>query len=211
MFPKEGFMMVKSAATSLESGMKVRLNDELPDYPDFVQGVRRAPSRGYKLTDDQAQTALHNALRYIPARHHAAVAHEFMEELLNYGRIYGYRYRPAGAIRGKPLDEYKGRCMEGRALQVMIDNNLDFDVGLYPYELVTYGESGQVFQNWMQYRLVKQYLEILEPDMTLVIHSGHPLGLFRSTPTSPRVINTNGLWSVNTTTRKIGRPRLPWG
>jgi urocanate hydratase len=139
--------MGKGFNTSLESGMKVRLNDELPDYPEFVPGIRRAPDRGYKLTEEQARVALQNALRYIPKRHHAVLAPEFMEELLTRGRIYGYRYRPQGAIRGKPIDEYKGKCMETRALQVMIDNNLDFDVGLYPYELVTYGESGQVFQN----------------------------------------------------------------
>lgn len=116
-----------------------------------------------------------------------------MEELSTYGRIYAYRYRPEGPIRGKSIDEYRGRCLEAKALQVMIDNNLDFDVALYPYELVTYGESGQVFQNWLQYRLVKKYLEILESDQTLVIHSGHPLGIFKSFPHTPRVINTNGL------------------
>lgn len=177
----------------LESGMKIRLDDELPPYPPFVPGVRRAPSRGYRLSREQASVALQNALRYIPERFHDVLAPEFADELLTYGRIYGYRYRPCGAIKGKPIDEYRGKCLEGRALQVMIDNNLDFDVALYPYELVTYGESGQVFQNWMQYRLVKKYLEALEPDQTLVIHSGHPMGAFRSTLDAPRVINTNGL------------------
>lgn len=179
--------------SDLKSAMKVRLDDELPEYPSFAQGIRRAPSRGYRLSLEQTHIALQNALRYIPERLHATLAPEFMEELLTRGRIYGYRYRPGGAIKGKPVDTYRGKCMEARALQVMIDNNLDFDVALYPYELVTYGESGQVFQNWMQYRLVKQYLEILEPNQTLVIHSGHPLGIFRSTPDAPRVINTNGL------------------
>lgn len=177
---------------ALESGMKIRLDEDLPEYPSFAEGVRRAPDRGFKLSRAQTRVALQNALRYIPARHHATLAPEFMEELLTRGRIYGYRFRPEGSIRGRAIDEYKGKCLAARALQVMIDNNLDFDVALYPYELVTYGESGQVFQNWMQYRLVKRYLEEMEPDQTLVIHSGHPLGLFRSSPSVPRVINTNG-------------------
>ena len=114
-----------------------------------------------------------------------------MEELRTRGRIYGYRYRPQGDLKAKPIDAYKGNCIEGKAFQVMIDNNLCFDIALYPYELVTYGETGQVCQNWMQYRLIKQYLEVLTQDQTLVIESGHPLGLFRSKPDAPRVIITN--------------------
>lgn len=178
---------------AIQKAMKVRLDDDLPPSPTFKEGVRRAPDRGFSLTPDQAETALKNALRYIPAHLHEQLAPEFMKELTSRGRIYGYRYRPSGAIKGRSIDEYKGRCLDAKALQVMIDNNLDFDVALYPYELVTYGESGQVFQNWLQYRLVKKYLEILESDQTLVIHSGHPLGIFKSSPEAPRVINTNGL------------------
>ncbi len=121
------------------------------------------------------------------------MAPEFLDELLTYGRIYGYRFRPEGRIYGKPIDEYKGKCIEGKAFQVMIDNNLDFEVALYPYELVTYGETGQVCQNWMQYQLIKRYLEELTENQTLVVASGHPLGLFNSTPNSPRVIITNAL------------------
>ena len=108
------------------------------------------------------------------------------------GRIYGYRYRPEGRIYGKPIDEYEG-IPQAKAMQVMIDNNLDFDIALYPYELVTYGETGQVCQNWMQYQLIKMYLEIMTEDQTLVINSGHPMGLFPSKPDAPRVISTNGL------------------
>ncbi|MGL5965087.1 MAG: urocanate hydratase, partial [Fusobacteriaceae bacterium] len=121
------------------------------------------------------------------------LAPEFLNELREYGRIYGYRFRPEGRIWGKPIDEYKSNCVEGAAVQVMIDNNLDFAIALYPYELVTYGETGQVCQNWMQYRLIKKYLENLTQDQTLVVSSGHPVGLFRSTPHAPRVIITNGL------------------
>ena len=116
-----------------------------------------------------------------------------MEELRTRGRIYGYRFRPTGDLRAKPIDEYRGKCIEGKAFQVMIDNNLCFDIALYPYELVTYGETGQVCQNWMQYRLIKQYLEELTQEQTLVIESGHPLGLFRSRPDAPRVIITNAM------------------
>lgn len=173
--------------------MEVHLSNRLPDYPLFVPGIRRAPDRGYSLTPAQTETALKNALRYIPAELHEALAPEFMDELLTRGRIYGYRYRPAGDLKAKPIDEYKGNCLEGKAFQVMIDNNLCFDIALYPYELVTYGETGQVCQNWMQYRLIKQYLEQLTADQTLVIESGHPLGLFKSRPDAPRVIITNAL------------------
>ncbi len=165
----------------------------LPDYPEFVEGIRRAPDRGYKLTKAQTETALRNALRYIPKHLHAELAPEFMEELRTRGKIYGYRYRPEGDLKAKPIDEYKGKCIEGKAFQVMIDNNLSFDVALYPYELVTYGETGQVCQNWMQYRLIKLYLENLTQDQTLVVESGHPLGLFKSKPEAPRVIITNSM------------------
>jgi urocanate hydratase len=137
--------------------------------------------------------ALRNALRYLPEKYHETAAREFLEELRTRGRIYGYRFRPQGRIYGKSIDSYRGRCVEGRAFQVMIDNNLDFDVALYPYELVTYGETGQVCQNWMQYRLIKRYLEELTREQTLVVESGHPLGLFHSPPDAPRVIITNGL------------------
>ena len=173
--------------------MRITLGNTLPPYPDFVEGIRRAPDRGYTLTPAQTITALKNALRYIPSEWHEQLAPEFMEELRTRGRIYGYRFRPAGDLRAKPIDEYQGQCIEGKAFQVMIDNNLCFDIALYPYELVTYGETGQVCQNWMQYRLIKQYLEELTQEQTLVIESGHPLGLFRSRPDAPRVIITNSM------------------
>ena len=173
--------------------MRITFGNTLPPYPDFVEGIRRAPDRGYTLTPAQTITALKNALRYIPSEWHEQLAPEFMEELRTRGRIYGYRFRPAGDLKAKPIDEYQGQCIEGKAFQVMIDNNLCFDIALYPYELVTYGETGQVCQNWMQYRLIKQYLEELTQEQTLVIESGHPLGLFRSRPDAPRVIITNSM------------------
>jgi urocanate hydratase len=173
--------------------MQIKLERQLPPMPEFVPGIRRAPSRGFNLTRSQTETALKNALRYVPEELHAKLAPEFMQELLTYGRIYAYRYRPAGRIFGHDIDYYNGHCVEGRAFQVMIDNNLDFDIALYPYELVTYGETGQVCQNWLQYRLIKRYLEVMTRDQTLVVESGHPLGLFPSKPEAPRVIITNAL------------------
>ncbi len=173
--------------------MQITLPDQLPPYPAFREGIRRAPDRGFSLTDSQTKTALKNALRYIPTELHAQLAPEFLEELKTRGRIYGYRYRPEGDLKAKPIDQYKGNCIEGKAFQVMIDNNLCFDIALYPYELVTYGETGQVCQNWMQYRLIKMYLEELTQEQTLVVESGHPLGLFKSKPDAPRVIITNSM------------------
>lgn len=173
--------------------MKMTLSNQLPEYPVFAEGIRRAPDRGYTLSPAQTVTALKNALRYIPVELHRKLAPEFLGELRTRGRIYGYRFRPAGDLKAKPVDEYQGNCIEGKAFQVMIDNNLCFDIALYPYELVTYGETGQVCQNWMQYRLIKQYLELLTREQTLVIESGHPLGLFHSRPDAPRVIITNSM------------------
>ena len=139
--------------------MTIKLDNVLPPDPVFQPGIQRAPCRGFRLSKEQTKTALKNALRYIPESLHEKLAPEFLQELKAYGRIYGYRYRPQGRIWGKPIHEYKGRCIEGKAFQVMIDNNLDFRVAMYPYELITYGETGSVFQNWMQYCLVKKYLE----------------------------------------------------
>jgi urocanate hydratase len=176
----------------ISKAMTVKLSSDLPPAPVFDPEYRRAPNRGYDLTPTEAVVAVKNALRYIPNTLHEALAPEFLNELLTRGRIYGYRYRPAGPIKAKPIDEYNG-ILEARALQLMIDNNLDFDVALYPYELVTYGESGQVCQNWMQYQLIKKYLEAMTDEQTLVVSSGHPVGLFPSHKNAPRAITTNGL------------------
>jgi len=180
----------------IAEALQVKLTDifpTLPEMPAFQQGIRRAPKREFNLSKADTELALKNALRYIPEEWHETIAPEFLDELLTTGRIYGYRFRPTGNIKAKPIDEYKGRTTEGRAFQVMIDNNLDFDIALYPYELVTYGETGQVCQNWMQYWMIKRYLEIMTEDQTLVIDSGNPRGLFKSSPEAPRTIITNGL------------------
>lgn len=177
----------------ISNAMKIKLDNVLPEYPKFEPGIRRAPKREADLSEQEIEIALKNALRYIPEDLHEELAPEFYDELMTRGRIYGYRFRPNEEIYGKPINEYKSRCIEGRAFQVMIDNNLSFEIALYPYELVTYGETGAVCQNWMQYRLIKKYLEVLTDDQTLVLYSGHPVGLFNSTKSSPRVIITNGL------------------
>lgn len=173
--------------------IKLTKDDIPPVIPKMDPKMRRAPKRVVHLEKDEIELALKNALRYIPKEFHEQLAPEFLDELMEHGRIYGYRFRPEGRIYGKPIDEYKGKCIEAKAMQVMIDNNLDFDIALYPYELVTYGETGQVCQNWMQYRLIKKYLENMTQDQTLVVASGHPTGLFRSKPEAPRAIITNAL------------------
>ncbi|MFC1515479.1 urocanate hydratase [Thermodesulfobacteriota bacterium] len=182
--------------TDISSAMTIQLEqsfDQLPAMPEFADGVRRAPKRSFTLNQRDTELALKNALRYVPEKWHTKLAPEFLDELITMGRIYGYRLRPKEKIVGRPIHEYNGKCVEGQAFQVMIDNNLDFDIALYPYELVTYGETGQVCQNWMQYRLVKMYLEAMTRHQTLVVESGHPLGLFASSPAAPRVILTNAL------------------
>jgi urocanate hydratase len=166
---------------------------ELPQPIHFEEGIRRAPKRDFSLTKEETKLALKNALRYIPKKWHDVLAEEFLEELLTRGKIYGYRFRPKERIYGKDINEYPGNTIEGKAFQVMIDNNLDFDIALYPYELITYGETGAVFQNWMQYHVTKKYLQVMNDEQTLVLLSGHPLGLFKSSKQAPRVIITNGL------------------
>jgi urocanate hydratase len=163
--------------------MDIKLDDAPPPMPEFVPGVRRATDRGFHLSPAQTGIALKNALRYVPEALHEQLAPEFLDELTTRGRIYAYRYRPAGRICARPISTYRGNCIEGQ----------DFEVALYPYELVTYGETGSVCQNWMQYRLIKKYLEIMTEHQTLVVESGHPLGLFPSNPDAPRVIITNAL------------------
>ncbi|NMD42770.1 MAG: urocanate hydratase, partial [Firmicutes bacterium] len=182
-----------STNSKIAGAMTIRLEETLPAGAAFTPGIRRAPDRGFRLNEAQSRIALKNALRYVPAALHEQLAPELLNELYTRGRIYAYRYRPPGRIRARPIDEYAGKCTAGKALQVMLDNNLDFEVALYPYELVTYGETGSVCQNWLQYRLIKKYLVALTDWQTLVLISGHPLGLFPSRPEAPRVIITNGL------------------
>ncbi|KHD46047.1 urocanate hydratase [Streptococcus hongkongensis] len=185
--------MTTYSEADIAAAMTVKLDDVLPEKTVFEEGIRRAPDRGFRLTQEQTETALKNALRYVPKKFHEEVIPEFLEELKTRGRIYAYRWRPNERIYGKPIDDYKGNSTAAKAMQVMIDNNLSFEIALYPYELVTYGETGSVCANWLQYNLIKKYLEVMTDEQTLVVESGHPLGLFKSKPEAPRVIITNGL------------------
>ena len=132
----------------VDNAMTVKLDYELPKVPAFREGIRRAPRREAHLSEADKAMAIRNALRYIHPDHHLQMAREFARELEEHGRIYGYRFRPEGELHGRPIDQYRGNCIEAKAFQVMMDNNLDFDVALYPYELVTYGETGQMLYSY---------------------------------------------------------------
>ena len=155
--------------------------------------VNHAPRRKKILSPEEEKLALRNALRYFPAEQHALLAPEFAEELRTYGRIYMYRYRPDYAMYARPIDEYPARSRQAAAIMMMIQNNLDPAVAQHPHELITYGGNGAVFQNWAQYLLTMRYLSEMTDEQTLVMYSGHPLGLFPSHPEAPRVVVTNGM------------------
>ncbi len=165
----------------------------LPIMPDYDLKVNHAPKRKDILSDEEIKLALRNALRYFPPHLHQSLAPEFSEELRKYGRIYMYRYRPQYEMYARPIDEYPHRSVQAAAIMMMIQNNLDSRVAQHPHELITYGGNGAVFQNWAQYRLTMKYLSEMTDEQTLVMYSGHPLGLFPSHPNAPRVVVTNGM------------------
>ncbi|HET9300659.1 MAG TPA: hypothetical protein VFO11_12000, partial [Candidatus Polarisedimenticolaceae bacterium] len=168
--------------------------EELPPPPTWDPEVDHAPRRPLTLTPAEQEQALANALRYFPRRLHAALAPEFAEELRRDGRIYMRRYRPTDyAMRAHPIGAYPARSRQAAAIMLMIQNNLDPAVAQHPHELITYGGNGTVFQNWAQYRLTMKYLAEMTEDQTLVLHSGHPLGLFPSSPDAPRLVLTCGM------------------
>ena len=166
---------------------------ELPAPRAYDKEVNHAPRRKDILTREEKELALKNALRYFDPRHHEVLAREFAEELKNYGRIYMYRFRPEYEMKARPIDEYPAKSRKAAAIMMMIQNNLDPRVAQHPHELITYGGNGAVFQNWAQYRLVMQYLSQMTDEQTLVMYSGHPLGLFPSHEKAPRVVVTNGM------------------
>ena len=167
--------------------------DTLPVVRDYDPNVNHAPKRKDILTPDEKRLALRNALRYFPKHLHKVLAAEFAEELRRYGRIYMYRYRPTYEMYARPIDDYPHRSTQAAAIMMMIQNNLDPRVAQHPHELITYGGNGAVFQNWAQYRLVMKYLSEMTDEQTLVMYSGHPLGLFPSHKDAPRVVVTNGM------------------
>ena len=167
--------------------------DELPAPKEYDKSINHAPKRKDILTDREKALAIKNALRYFPKKHHEILAKEFAEELHTYGRIYMYRFRPDYEMYARPIDQYPAKSRQAAAIMAMIQNNLDYRVAQHPHELITYGGNGAVFQNWAQYRLAMQYLATMTDEQTLVMYSGHPLGLFPSHKDAPRVIVTNGM------------------
>ena len=165
----------------------------LPPAKPLDAYVSHAPKRKDILSAADKKLALRNALRYFPKKHHATLAPEFAAELKEQGRIYMYRLRPVHAMRARPIDQYPAKCKQAAAIMLMIQNNLDPAVAQHPHELITYGGNGAVFQNWAQYRLTMKYLSEMTHEQTLVMYSGHPLGLFPSHADAPRVVVTNGM------------------
>lgn len=170
---------------------------ELPSKREYDNSVSHAPKRKDILTEEEKKLALKNALRYFDKKHHAELISEFREELETYGRIYMYRFRPEHTIYARPIDEYPGKSVQAKSIMLMIQNNLDYAIAQHPHELITYGGNGAVFQNWAQYLLVMQYLSEMTDEQTLVIYSGHPMGLFPSHREAPRVVVTNGMMIPN--------------
>ncbi|MFN8242033.1 MAG: urocanate hydratase [Bacteroidales bacterium] len=166
---------------------------ELPEPRPLDHTLNHAPKRKDILTTEEKRLAVRNALRYFPEKFHSTLAGEFADELLTHGRIYMYRFRPAYELRARHIDEYPHRSVSAAAIMMMISNNLDRRVAQHPDELITYGGNGAVFQNWAQYRLTMKYLSEMTDEQTLVMYSGHPLGLFPSRCDAPRVIVTNGM------------------
>lgn len=169
----------------------------LPEYPELASDVNRAPKRKDILSTDEKKLAIANALRYFPKEWHTTLAPEFLKELNDLGRIYMYRFMPRNEIKARPIENYPGQSTQAKAIMLMIQNNLDHAIAQHPYELITYGGNGAVFQHWAQYRLTMYYLAQMTDRQTLVMYSGHPLGLFPSHERAPRVVITNGLMIPN--------------
>ena len=178
---------------SFAEEIRAGIPDRLPQPKPYDASINHAPRRKDILTPEEKRLALRNALRYFPKKFHAELAPEFAQELAAYGRIYMYRFRPDYAMYARPLDVYPHRSEQAAAIMLMIQNNLDPAVAQHPHELIVYGGNGAIFQNWAQYRLVMKYLSEMTDEQTLVMYSGHPLGLFPSHPGAPRVVVTNGM------------------
>ncbi len=176
-----------------QADIRAGIPDTLPAPKPYDKSINHAPKRKEILTREEKVLALRNALRYFPKKHHKTLAKEFIEELNRYGRIYMYRLRPDYEMKARPIEEYPARSHQAAAIMLMIQNNLDKAVAQHPHELITYGGNGAVFQNWAQYRLTMQYLSEMTDEQTLVMYSGHPLGLFPSHREAPRVVVTNGM------------------
>jgi urocanate hydratase len=178
---------------SFQATIREGIPDVLPPTRPLDASVSHAPKRKDILTAEEKKLALKNALRYFDPKHHAVLAAEFAQELKEHGRIYMYRFRPEGKMHARPIGDYPAKSRQAAAIMLMIQNNLDPAVAQHPHELITYGGNGAVFQNWAQYRLTMRYLSEMSDEQTLVMYSGHPLGLFPSHKEAPRVVVTNGM------------------
>lgn len=170
---------------------------KIPAKKEYETTINHAPKRKEILSTEEKKLAIRNALRYFPKEQHIELAKDFTEELEKYGRIYMLRYRPDYKMYARPIDEYPGKSLQAKAIMLMIQNNLDYAVAQHPHELITYGGNGAVFQNWIQYRLTMKYLAEMTDEQTLVMYSGHPMGLFPSHKNAPRVVVTNGMMIPN--------------
>ncbi len=179
--------------TDFQQAILNAIPTDLPKMPEYSAEINRAPKRKEILSKDEKILALKNALRYFPKTIHSELAPEFLKELNDFGRIYMYRFRPTYEMKARPIDDYPGVSLQAKAIMLMIQNNLDYAVAQHPHELITYGGNGAVFQNWIQYRLTMKYLAEMTDEQTLVMYSGHPMGLFPSHKDAPRVVVTNGM------------------
>ncbi len=177
--------------------IKTGIPTSLPELPPFDKNINHAPKRKKILSEQEEKLALKNALRYFPPHLHAQLLPEFRDELHNFGRIYMYRFRPTYEMKARPISDYPGKSLHAKSIMLMIQNNLDYAVAQHPHELITYGGNGAVFQNWAQYLLTMKYLSEMTDEQTLVMYSGHPMGLFPSHADAPRVVVTNGLTIPN--------------
>jgi len=188
---------MNDTAIDFKSEILQGIPSELPSKKQLDDTVSHAPKRKEILSAEEKKLAVRNALRYFDKKHHEVLAKEFAEELETYGRIYMHRFRPTYKMYARPIDEYPGNSLQARSIMLMIQNNLDPAVAQHPHELITYGGNGAVFQNWAQYSLVMKYLSEMTDEQTLVMYSGHPLGLFPSHKEAPRVVVTNGMMIPN--------------
>ena len=188
---------MQSSTMTFKDQILEGIPSELPQSKPFDREINHAPKRKDILSDEEKKLALKNALRYFEPKHHAVLALEFKNELDTYGRIYMYRFRPDYKMYARPIDDYPARSIHAAAIMLMIQNNLDYAVAQHPHELITYGGNGSVFQNWAQYRLTMKYLAEMSNEQTLVMYSGHPLGLFPSHSDAPRAVVTNGMMIPN--------------
>ena len=183
--------------TAFKDSISTGIPNEIPQKKDYDLSINHAPKRKDILSADEKKLALKNALRYFPKEQHTFLAEEFAHELNEYGRIYMYRYRPDYEMKARSIEDYPGKSLQAKAIMLMIQNNLDYAVAQHPHELITYGGNGGVFQNWAQYLLCMQYLSEMTDEQTLVMYSGHPMGLFPSHKNAPRVVVTNGMMIPN--------------